>query len=144
LIDHLIQAAKRGDAEAQFNLAMIYENGLDDSRYAAEGNRPEAMRWFRAAADQGLARAQLKLAEICAGEHDRPESSVEACEWYLLATASLRGAHLQKAQEAYRRVASRLTTDQSAEVSRFAQNWKPKPAVSSVSDPYEIGDRARA
>ena len=58
--------------------------------------------------------------------------------------ASLRGGHLQKAQEAYRRVASRLTTDQSAEVSRFAQSWKPKPAVSFVSDPYEIGDRARA
>jgi TPR repeat protein len=144
LKDHLIQAAERGDAEAQFNLAMIYENGLDDSRYADEGNRPEAMRWFRAAADQGLARAQLKLAEICAGEHERPESSVEACGWYLLATASLRGAHLQKAQSAYRRVASRLTTDQSAEVSRFAQSWKPKPAVSSASEQYGIPERARA
>jgi TPR repeat protein len=144
LKDHLIQAAERGDAEAQFNLAMIYENGLDDSRYAAEGNRPEAMRWFRAAADQGLARAQLKLAEICAGEHERPESSVEACGWYLLATASLRGAHLQKAQSDYQRVALRLTTDQSAEVSRFAQSWKPKSGVSPSSDEYEISGRARA
>jgi len=129
--------------EAQFNLAMIYENGLDDSR-SGEGNRPEAMRWFRAAADQGLARAQLKLAEICAGEHERPESSVEACGWYLLATASLRGAHLQKAQAAYQRVALRLTTDQSAEVRRFAQSWKPKPAVSPASDQYGIRARARA
>lgn len=142
--NHLLQAAERGDAEAQFNLAMIYENGLDDSRYAAEGNRPEAMRWFRAAADQGLARAQLKLAEICAGEPERPESSVEACGWYLLATASLRGAPLQNAQSAYQRVALRLTKDQSAEVSRFAQSWKPKPTVSPSSDQYEIGGRARA
>ncbi len=34
----LIQAAERGDAEAQFNLAVMYENGLVDNRYVAEGN----------------------------------------------------------------------------------------------------------
>ena len=31
------QAAERGDAEAQFNFGIIYENGLHDSRYAVEG-----------------------------------------------------------------------------------------------------------
>ena len=41
---HLLEAAERGDAEAQLNLGVIYENGLNDSRYAAEGNRPEAVR----------------------------------------------------------------------------------------------------
>ena len=69
---HLIQAAERGDAEAQFNLAIMYENGLDDSRYAVEGNRPEAMRWLLAAAEQGLPRAQIKLAEIYADEPETP------------------------------------------------------------------------
>ena len=38
---HLLQAAERGDAEAQFNLGIMYENGLDDSQYAVEGSRPE-------------------------------------------------------------------------------------------------------
>jgi TPR repeat protein len=38
---HLLQAAKRGDADAQFNLGIMYENALDDSRYAIEGERPE-------------------------------------------------------------------------------------------------------
>jgi hypothetical protein len=42
--EHLLEAAERGDAEAQFNLGVIYENGLNDSRYAAEGNRPEAIK----------------------------------------------------------------------------------------------------
>ena len=37
---HLLQAAERGDAEAQFNLGIMYENGLDDSRYAVEGQPP--------------------------------------------------------------------------------------------------------
>ena len=120
---HLIQAAERGDAEAQFNLGIMYENGLDDSRYAVEGNRSEAMRWLLAAAEQGLPRAQIRLAEIYAGE---PESSVKACTWYLLAAAHLRGAYLQKAQTAYQRASVHLTPAQNAEVRRFTQAWKPK------------------
>ena len=67
MMKHLLQAAEGGDAESQFNLGIIYENGLNDSRYAVEGSRPQAMRWFLAAAEQGLPRAQLKLAEIHAG-----------------------------------------------------------------------------
>ena len=123
---HLLQAAERGDAEAQFNLGIMYENGLDDSRYAVEGSRPEAMRWLLAAAEQGLPRAQIKLAEIYAGEPEIPENSVKACGWYLLATASLRGAHLEKAQSAYQRACFHLTPSQIAEVRLFARGWKPK------------------
>ena len=65
---HLLQAAEHGDAEAQFNLGIMYENGLDDSHFAVEGNRPEAVRWLLAAAEQGLPRAQIKIAEMYAGE----------------------------------------------------------------------------
>src|SRR5271168_283824 len=94
---HLLEAAKRGNAEAQFNLGIIYENGLNDSRYLVEGNRAEAVRWLLAAAEQGLPRAQIKLAEMYADEPEMPDSAVRACGWILLATASLRGAHLQSA-----------------------------------------------
>jgi TPR repeat protein len=123
---HLIQAAERGDAEAQFNLGIMYENGVLDSRYVAEGSRPEAMRWFLAAAEQGLARAQVKLADIYAAEPDGPGGSLEACKWYLLGARGLRGGHLKEAQTAYRRAAQGLTSGQTAEVSRLVQNWKPK------------------
>ena len=125
---HLLQAAERGDAEAQFNLGIIYENGLDDSRYAVEGNRPEAMRWLLAAAEQGLPRAQIKLAEIYAGEPEIPENSVTACGWYLLAMTSLRGAHLQKARSAYQRASFGLTPCQIGEAKRFAEGWKAEAA----------------
>jgi TPR repeat protein len=128
---HLIQAAERGDAEAQFNLAIMYQNGVLDSRYVAEGSRPEAERWLLAAAEQGLARAQVKLAEIYAAESDRPDGALEACKWYLLATRELRGGHLQEAQSAYQRVASCLTPTQTAEVNRLVQDWKPKGAPMS-------------
>ena len=123
---HLLEAAERGEAEAQFNLAVMYENELLDSRYVPKGNRSEAMRWLLAAAEQGLPRAQAKLAELYAGQRDTPDGSVKACQWYLLAARGLRGGHLQKTQSAYQRVAKSLTPGQNAEVSRFVQSWKPK------------------
>jgi hypothetical protein len=142
---HLLQAAERGDAEAQFNLGMLYDNALDDSHYPTQADRPEAMRWFLAAAEQGLPRAQVKLAEMYADEHETPESSVKACAWFLLAAPGLRGAHLQKAQSAYRSASSRLTPVQIAEVSRFTQGWKPKSDAVPSPDRYEITrGRARA
>jgi hypothetical protein len=42
----LLQAAEKGDAGSQWNLGVLYENGLDDNYYAVEGNRPEAVRWL--------------------------------------------------------------------------------------------------
>jgi len=129
---HLIQAAERGDAEAQFNLAVMYENGLVDSRYVAEGNHSEAVKWLLAAAEQGLARAQIKLAEMYAGEPDMPDRSVKVCEWYLLAARTLRGVHLQQAQSAYQRAAIGLTPGQNAEVMRFVQAWEAKAPSSTV------------
>lgn len=136
---HLVQAAERGDAAAQFNLGVIYENGLDDSRYVGEGNRPEAERWFLAAAEQGLPRAQLKLAEMYAGEPDIPENSVKACAWFLLAMASLRGAHLQTAQSAYHRASLLLMPAQIAAATCCAQNWKTAgPTIAAMLDEQKI------
>jgi hypothetical protein len=145
MMKHLLQAAEGGDAESQFNLGIIYENGLDDSRYAVEGSRTQAMRWLLAAAEQGLPRAQLKLAEMHAAEPDIPESSVTACGWYLLAMTSLRGAHFQKAQSAYQRVSFRSTPSQTAAARRFAQRGKPKAAaVGAMSDQPEMSEGGRA
>ena len=135
----LIQAAERGNAEAQFNLAIMYENGLVDSRYVAEGNHSEAMRWLLAAAEQGLARAQMKLAEMYGEE---PDGSVKACEWYLLAAKGLRGAHLQKVQSVYERASLDLTRDQSEEVYRFVRDWTPNVPGAAVTLPPPAVGRA--
>lgn len=137
---HIAEAAERGDAEAQFNLGIICENGALDSRYVIEGSQSEAVRWFRAAAEQGLARAQVKLGDIFAAE---PDGSLDACKWYLLAARGLRGGHLQAAQSAYRRAAVHLTPTQAAEVSRFVQNWSPKaPLIATTPGALETSDRA--
>jgi TPR repeat protein len=129
---HLIEAAERGNAEAQCNLGIMYENGLSDSRYVTEGSRPEAVRWLLAAAEQGLSRAQVKLAEIYAGEPDTPESSIQACAWFLLAATSLRGAQLKRVQSGYERASLHLTLPQIAKARHFAQSWKPTPPLGAA------------
>jgi TPR repeat protein len=135
----LLLAAEKGNAEAQFNLGVMYENGLDDTHYAVEGSRLEAMRWLLAAAEQGLPRAQIKLAEMYAGEPDTPGSSVKACGWFLLATTSLRGAHLQKAQSGYERASLHLRPAQIAKARHFARSWRrTAPVIAPMSDQREI------
>ena len=92
-IRHFLVAAKNGDAAAQFNLGVLYDSRLDDNGYAIEGNRAEAMKWLLAAAEQGLPRAQIKLAEMYAGVPVVAEDFVHACAWFLLATRSSCGIH---------------------------------------------------
>jgi len=133
---HLLQAAERGNAEAQFNLAIMCENGSIAGRYTTEETQAEAIRWFQAAADQGLPRAQIRLAELYADAPETPESSVMACGWYLLAMTGLRGIHLQNAQAAHRRISDRLTPGGAAQAARFADDWK---AIAPASLRPEIG-----
>lgn len=143
--NRLLQAAERGDAEAQFNLGVIYENGLRDSRYTLEGDRREAVRWLLAAAEQGLPRAQIKLAEMYADESGKPESSVRACGWLLLAAKSLHGAHLQRVQSAYRRVSSGLTAAEIGQANCFADGWTPsRPNGATGWDPKDRTEGAGA
>ncbi len=141
---HMIRAAERGDAEVQFNLAIMYANGLLDSRYVPEGSRSEATRWMLAAAEQGLPRAQVKLAEIYAGEPDTPESSVEACVWFLLAAAGLHGAQLETARSGYERASLRLTPFQIATARHFAQSWKPAQPLRTENSEQATSDGGRA
>jgi TPR repeat protein len=125
-IKHLLFAAESGDAAAQFNLGVLYDSRLDDNGYAIEGNRAEAMKWLRAAAEQGLPRAQSKLAEMYTGSRATPEDFIHACAWFLLATTSLRGIHRHRARSGYARISSHLTPTQLARAKRLARDWRPK------------------
>jgi hypothetical protein len=75
----LLLAAESGDAAAQFNLAVLCDSRLDDNGYPIEGNRTAAMKWLLAAAEQGLPRAQSKLAEMYADGPAAPEDDINAC-----------------------------------------------------------------
>ena len=51
--------AEQGDAEARYNLGVMYDNGQGVPR-----DYVEAVKWYRKAADQGHAAAQLNLGFI--------------------------------------------------------------------------------
>ena len=119
----LLQAAEAGDALAQCNLGILYDNGLDDNGYVVEGSRPQAVKWLLAAAEQGLPRAQVKLAEVYADGPDISGSRATACGWFLVAATGLSGIHRHNARSEYERIASHLTPAQIAEARSFARDW---------------------
>ena len=124
----LLEAAEGGDAGAQCNLRILSGNGLDDNGHAVEANWPQAVRWLLAAAEQGLSRAQVKLAEVYAERPDVSGSHASACGWFLLAAMGLRVIHLDlnRARSGYERIASHLNPVQIATARRFARDWTPK------------------
>jgi TPR repeat protein len=100
----LLAAAEGGDAEAQCNLGVMLENGIDDNGCAIEGSKAEAMRaeavkWLLSAAEQDLPRAQLQL--------------LRAGGWFLVAMTKLSGVHRHRARSGYELVCSRLTPPKS-------------------------------
>ena len=121
---HLRHAAESGDAAAQFNLGVLSDGRFDDNEYAIEGNRAEAIKWLLAAAEQGLPRAQRRLAELYAGGPNSSGSFVNACAWFLLATQNSRDIHRDQARSGYERVATRLTPSQLTEAKRLAALWR--------------------
>ena len=69
--------AERGDDQAQYNLAVMYNNG----RGVAQDYK-EAVKWFRKAAEQGLAEAQFNLAMIYNNGQGVAQDYKEAVNWF--------------------------------------------------------------
>jgi TPR repeat protein len=135
-IRNLRLAAESGDAAAQFNLGILYDSRLDDNGYVIEGNRTEAIRWLLAAAEQGLSRAQSRLAELYAGGPNASGNFVNACAWFLLATKNSRGIHRHLARSGYQQVATRLTPAQLSKAKRLAGLWRAR-SLPEIRPPSE-------
>ncbi|MDO8369887.1 MAG: tetratricopeptide repeat protein [Candidatus Nitrotoga sp.] len=78
----LLPAATNGDAQAELLLGNIASQ-----REGTVQDMSEEARWYRMAADKGLATAQAKLAACYVTGSGVPQSDVEAVKWYLLAAA---------------------------------------------------------
>jgi TPR repeat protein len=72
--------AEQGDAAAQFNLGILYDNG-----YGVPQDDQEAVRWWRLAAGQGNAAAQFNLGVMYEQGQGVPQDVAEAVRWYRLA-----------------------------------------------------------
>jgi TPR repeat protein len=74
----LFSRASQGDAEAQFNLGLLYENGE-----GVPPNYSRAANWFRKAAEQGHVEAQFNLAVLYDANSGYDISdNAEAAFWY--------------------------------------------------------------
>jgi S1-C subfamily serine protease len=75
--------AEQGNAQAQFNLGVMYEFGR-----SAPQSYVEAAKWFRKAAEQGHPVAQSNLGEMYAEGWGVPQNYAEAYVWSSIAAAS--------------------------------------------------------
>ena len=69
--------AEQGNAIAQTNLGVMYNNGQGVPKDFAE-----AAKWYRKAADQGRATAQNNLGSMYRNGEGVPQSDAEAMRWY--------------------------------------------------------------
>ena len=72
--------AEQGDAVAQNNLGVMYENGQGVSE-----NDKTAVKWYRLAAEQEFANAQYNLGVMYDEGRGVPENDKTAVKWYRLA-----------------------------------------------------------
>ena len=72
----LIEAAGRGDAQAQYELASSYEVGIRVGK-----DYTEALKWYRQAADQNEVHAQVALGRMLEYGLGIKQSYVEAAAW---------------------------------------------------------------
>ena len=109
--------AEQGYASAQYNLGVMYDNGL-----GVPQDYREAAKWYRFAAEQGKVKAQSNLASMYTHGQGVPEDYVLAHKWADLA-ASQGGEDAVKIRDA---VATSMTPQQIAVAQRLAREWKPK------------------
>ncbi|MFE0753468.1 tetratricopeptide repeat protein [Inquilinus sp. NPDC058860] len=134
--------AELGDAVAQFNLGIVYGNRSGEPGHTVEDRRMDAIRWLLRSANQGLPRAQNRLAEIYAEGPASSKDAVKACAWFLLAATAEPGARGQAARSGYQRAAAHLTAMQIAQAHRRASRWKPK--IEAVETGPEVPNLATA
>jgi uncharacterized protein len=80
----LLAAAKEGDANSQFNVALMYERGIGVGK-----DEKEAVIWYDKAASQGSAAAQFNLGVLYETGRGTKIDFAKANEWYR--KASLQG-----------------------------------------------------
>ncbi len=110
------QLADQGNADAQYNLGVMYDKGRGVTQdYAA------AVRWYRKAAEQNHADAQTILGFMYEKGRGVTRDYVQAHMWYNLARA--RGQKI--ARKNRDRLAKQMTPEQIGEARRLAREWKP-------------------
>jgi len=106
--------AEQGDADAQYNLGVMYAKGRGVTQDYAE-----AVKWYRKAAAQGYAGAQYNLGVMYDKGEGVPQDYVAAHKWLHLAASKGDKVASRKRD----RVAKQMTPAQIAKAQKMARNW---------------------
>jgi len=107
-------SAEQGNAEAQYNLAMLYDRGL-----GVENDDSEALKWYREAAEQGYAKAQYNLGMMYYFGKGVPQDKEAGYQWVILAAD--RGE--KAAKDAMTELAKKLSSEQITNARAAAKAW---------------------
>lgn len=159
--------AEAGDAEAQYALGVIYDNGR-----GVPQDDGEAIKWYRLAAKQGIADAQFNLGVMHAMGEGASQDYGEAVKWYRRAAEqgdaeaqhalgvmydtgrgvlqdyveahkwfNLAAAQNHEGAAQYReQAAKQMTSAQIAEAQQLARQWTPPQLVWTIQTKlHELG-----
>ena len=76
-VSKYIKAAEQGDADAQFNLGVMYDKGQEVAQ-----DYSQAADWYRKAAEQGNANAQYNLGVMYLNGQGVPKDDSQAANWF--------------------------------------------------------------
>ena len=72
--------AENGDANAQYNLGVMYSYG-----YGILESEAESVKWYRLAAEQGDANGQFNLGAMYSSGNGVPQNNIRAYVWFSVA-----------------------------------------------------------
>uniref|UniRef100_A0A914VDN6 CARD domain-containing protein n=1 Tax=Plectus sambesii TaxID=2011161 RepID=A0A914VDN6_9BILA len=75
--ENLRKSAEQGNADAQFNLGLMYENGQSVPK-----SYKQAVKWYKKSAEQGDADGQFNLGKMYKNGWGVPKSDDEAVIWF--------------------------------------------------------------
>ncbi len=132
----MLRLAQAGNARAQFNLGVMYYNGVGVPQDYAE-----AAKWYKKAAEQGRSKAQNNLGHMYASGQGVPQDYIRAYLWWNLAAAQ------GDQHAAYNRdiMAKDMTPADISKAKQMAREWKPKPSqprATSVGNPVPAKEKS--
>ena len=114
--------AERGDAAAQYSLALLYARGE-----GVVASLRTAAKWYRRAADQGDADAQLNLGLMYVQGEGVKKSYVSAYKWFALAYLNYPpGEFRDNSFRNRENVATLMSAKQIEKAEGLVRRWKPK------------------
>ncbi|MDP6526635.1 MAG: tetratricopeptide repeat protein, partial [Kiritimatiellia bacterium] len=111
------QGDAEAQAEAQLKLGLTYSLG-----HGVAQDYAQALKWYRKAAEQGLAGAQYFLGASYYRGQGVAQDYAQALKWYNLAAAQ----GVETGAKWRDKVADKMTPDQVAEAQRLAREWMKK------------------